>query len=206
MNNELYFKDCFTEIEEGKINAEFNKIAVKCLESIDNKFSMDCEGNLVVNSLITREKLSNESVTIDDIYPVGSIYMSAADTDPSTLFGGVWERIAGRFLLGAGENEDNTRNDWGTYPSRICNFINGDSGGEVGHKLNINELPKHNHNISKRTAPQVDFSLGLDAMHFSGDMYAENYRITMETSDAGADAPHNNMPPFLVVNIWKRVA
>ena len=66
-NEELYFKDCFTEIEEGKINAEFNKTTVKCFDSANQAFSMDCEGNLVVNSITTRVG-NNSSLTIDDIY------------------------------------------------------------------------------------------------------------------------------------------
>ena len=35
------------------------------------------------------------------LHPVGSIYMSLEPIDPSSLFGGTWERIEGRFLLGA---------------------------------------------------------------------------------------------------------
>lgn len=34
-------------------------------------------------------------------WPVGSIYMSVSSTSPATLFGGTWERISERFLLGA---------------------------------------------------------------------------------------------------------
>ena len=27
------------------------------------------------------------------LFPIGAIYMSVSDTDPSELFGGTWERI-----------------------------------------------------------------------------------------------------------------
>ena len=36
------------------------------------------------------------------IYPVGSIYMSANNVSPATLFGGEWESLENRFLVGAG--------------------------------------------------------------------------------------------------------
>ena len=37
------------------------------------------------------------------VYPVGSIYMSVNDVDPSFLFSGtVWEKIEDTFLLGSG--------------------------------------------------------------------------------------------------------
>ena len=39
----------------------------------------------------------------DKIYPVGSIYISAASTSPATLFGGTWEQIKDTFLLAAGD-------------------------------------------------------------------------------------------------------
>lgn len=44
-------------------------------------------------------------VTLQAVYPVGAIYMSTVATDPATLFGfGTWERITGKFLLGATDN------------------------------------------------------------------------------------------------------
>ena len=51
--DDIYFKNCFTEVEEGKINAEFNKLTIKCLNSSNNNFSLDCDGNLVVNSIVS---------------------------------------------------------------------------------------------------------------------------------------------------------
>lgn len=42
---------------------------------------------------------------LNRIYPVGSIYMSVNNTSPQTLFGGTWERIKGKFLLSADEDE-----------------------------------------------------------------------------------------------------
>lgn len=53
--------------------------------------------------------LRNDIATLRDdigniVYPVGSIYMSMNETNPSTLFGGTWERLAdGRCLIGGGE-------------------------------------------------------------------------------------------------------
>lgn len=40
-------------------------------------------------------------LTAQGAYPVGAIYLSVTEVDPSSLFGGTWERIGGRFLLGA---------------------------------------------------------------------------------------------------------
>ena len=189
MNEELYFKDCFTEVEEGKINAEFNKATLKCFDSENQTFSMDCEGNLVVNSIITREGNNTGSFSVDSVYPIGSIYMSVNETDPSILFGGSWEQIKDRFLLSCGDK-----------------YENGSVGGEDEHQLTIEELPSHNHNSWKRTASQVDFASGYDVMHFSGSKYDEKYQIYCTTADTGGNLSHNNMPPYLAVYIWKRVA
>lgn len=55
-----------------------------------------------IKDLATRVTNLDNSL-IDRIYPVGSIYMSINETDPATLFGGTWERLAnGRCLIGGG--------------------------------------------------------------------------------------------------------
>lgn len=71
-------------------------------------------------------------LNFDDIYPVGSIYISARGTDPGALFGGVWQSIAGgRCLIGANN----------AYKA-------GGTGGEETHVLTTKEMPKHSHTAS----------------------------------------------------------
>lgn len=61
-------------------------------------------------------KVMKEPSLLDDVYPVGSIYMSVSSTSPATLFGGTWVQLQNRFLVGAGDS----------YPA-------GSTGGESSH-------------------------------------------------------------------------
>lgn len=45
------------------------------------------------------------SNVLNMIYPVGSIYLSVNDTSPADLFGGTWEKIENRFLIGASSSK-----------------------------------------------------------------------------------------------------
>lgn len=68
---------------------------------------------------------------VDIIYPVGSIYMSANNASPATLFGGSWTRIQGRFLLAAGGN-----------------YALGSQGGAATVRLTVENMPAHNHGVT----------------------------------------------------------
>lgn len=188
--------NCFTEIEDGKVNAKFNKTTMKCFDSENNKFSMDCEGNLVVNSIITREQ-SGIGLTFDQVYPVGSIYMSVSSIDPSTLFGGVWEQIQDRFLLASGST-----------------YTNGTMGGEATHTLQVNEMPQHNHNhyewmFNGANASGVHYGVAWksgDGGLFKAPSVNSNATFPFGNEATGGSQAHNNMPPYLVVYIWKRIS
>ena len=224
-NEEKFYNNCFTEIEEGKVNADFNKATLKCFDSKDNKFSMDCEGNLVVNSIITRETSTTTGLTIDQIYPVGSIYMSMVETNPSNLFGGTWEQIKGRFLLGCGNTDDG------------FNYEANSTGGEATHTLNVNEIPCHNHSINLTTTENGvhthnlrrdlggnEFGIGggngvgnsLNGTWSNTSIWPNSigaspagnhyHTINGDTGVTGGSLAHNNLPPYLAVYIWKRVA
>ncbi len=83
---------------------------------------------------------------MDLFYPLGSIYLSTSDLNPSTFFGGLWEQIAqGKTLIGVGTNSDING------VSKTFNL--GDVGGEYEHNQSIDEMPSHQHDVN-------DFSYG----------------------------------------------
>lgn len=123
---------------------------------------------------------------LDNVYPVGSIYMSVNSTNPENLFGGTWEQIQGRFLFGMNSS----------YPA-------GSTGGEITHALTIDEMPEHNHTIYYPNAggpygnANISYPEGSDTnMTWCAEM--------CKTAPTGGGAAHNNMPPYLSVYIWKR--
>lgn len=121
-------------------------------------------------------------LTADDVgYPVGAVYISAKPDSPASLFGGTWERLKDRFLLGAGD----------TYAA-------GTVGGEATHKLTASEIPAHTHNVLVGTTGT------------SGDQCVaitnSTNRSYVATTSVGSGAAHNNMPPYKVYYMWERVA
>lgn len=90
-----------------------------------------------------------------DAYPVGSIYMSAIATDPSTLLGGgTWKRIAqGRTLIGEGTSDQK--------------FSAGAMGGESNHALSQNEVPSHSHDFSINEALDLNLDSGTFSLKWS---------------------------------------
>lgn len=132
----------------------------------------------------------NPSLILDAVYPVGSIYMSVNSTSPATLFGGTWSQLKDRFLLGCGDT-----------------YSNGATGGEATHTLTISEMPNHNHNMHvEQTYLRGDVSssngAGLWAGHSNNYWDGSNNHLEL----VGGDQPHNNMPPYLAVYMWKRTA
>lgn len=127
------------------------------------------------------------------VYPVGSVYMSVNATSPADLFGGTWERLKDRFLLGAGD----------TYKP-------GETGGEAEHKLELWEMPVHDHSVYDQSMSS-GVNLGVEWGQFVSESSSEkSYGITingtMKTTESGSSEPHNNMPPYLAVYMWVRVA
>ena len=136
---------------------------------------------------------SSRLLTIDDIYPVGSIYLTAGSTSPAVLFGGTWVQISqGRTLIGAGTGTD--ANDVQQ------SFTAGSTGGEYTHTLTTDEMPSHNHTI-----PNKDDVYGTGPNVVNRSYYSTS-SATVYTNSTGGGQAHNNIQPYLVVNIWQRTA
>lgn len=116
---------------------------------------------------------------------VNSIYISYDHVSPASLFGGTWERIQDAFLLGVGES--------GTI---------GETGGESTHVLTLNEIPSHRH--SSRSLGATDSTAGYQVMR--SETFSQQSDTVSYTAYAGGGEAHNNMPPYVNVSIWRRVA
>lgn len=140
----------------------------------------------------------------DFIYPIGAIYISTSSINPSTLFGGTWESIQGRFLLAGGKPSQNTNTNHGSINNDELswNFSYGQTLGEFRHQLNVNELPSHTHGACMYgTTPGGGTTSGYAV---SGGTGAVNYWGV--NGNTGGNLVHNNIPPCLVVYMWRRTA
>ena len=143
------------------------------------------------------EKIARlDKSVIDMVYPVGAIYMSVNSTNPGNLFGGKWEQIKDRFMLACGD----------TYTA-------GSTGGEAQHTLTVGEMPLHRHTsdsymngYADSVTSEQDYCTWVN--HGTADNHDPNWGESgpVRTSWVGGSQPHNNMPPYLTVYMWKRTA
>lgn len=124
-------------------------------------------------------------------WPVGSIYITVSNTSPAALFGGTWEIISERFLLGASSS----------YPA-------GGTGGEFTHKLTQSELPNYSLSVTNGSnviRSKTGNSADAYVQTQSGGWGIPNWESkTVTVASGGSGEAHNNMPPYLAVNMWKR--
>lgn len=129
------------------------------------------------------------TLILEAVYPVGSIYISVNSTSPQTLFGGTWEAIQGKFLLGSSS----------THKA-------GSIGGEENHTLTVGEMPKHTHLMYSGNSGGPE-QWKPDEGSYLVDSVTQNkttWWASLGMNYAGSGASHNNMPPYLAVYMWKR--
>jgi hypothetical protein len=152
--------------------------------------------------------------TLELIYPIDSVYLSFASTDPSTVLGfGTWSKIEGKFLVGV----DSTDPDFDTA---------GETGGAKAHthtdnfsvdgtSLSVGQLPATApFTIDASTAGSSSTSAGTtnpfagdDAGFRSPSSTNINWEGAGDTHTHGLSGgvqSHSNLPPFQAVYIWRR--
>lgn len=135
---------------------------------------------------------------VDAVYPVGSVYISASDTSPAEIFGHSWEKVEGKFLLGAS-----------------AAHALGTTGGEEKHRLSVEELPAHSAKILLKNKPGMEGGYAQQwQLYLPADAWSQvttpggegGFHPQQLGPTIGEGTPHNNMGPYLSVNIWKRVS
>lgn len=229
--DDIYFKDAFTKVDDN-INASFNNLSIDCLSSNNNKFNLDSDGNLTVNS-ITASSNTGSDIDFDEIYPIGSVYLSVNSTNPSVYFGGTWEQINGYYLYAGNTNETGGSNTSGAS-----------SGNTGATTLTLSQIPSHSHSIPSLSGTAAsngthahnigaDFDGGAGTARYtvhsrgtSGAGYlkatssdgAHTHTVTTSASNTGSSGSttshthtlnnhtHTINPPFYSLYVFKRTA
>lgn len=135
-------------------------------------------------------------------FPVGGVYISIVSTDPSSIWAGTtWEQFAkGRTLVGL----DSSDPDFTTA---------GHTDGKKTHTLTPDEIPAHGHGMAHThsyTGPNTgSWKVGSGKAHTwctSAGGKTSGGASKTTTDNAGGGSAHNNLQPYIVVYMWKRVS
>lgn len=127
------------------------------------------------------------------INTVGAVIFSFNDSfSPSALWGGSWSRVTNRFLIGSG----------GSYST-------GGTGGETSVTLTTDQMPNHDHGVidgDTRVTVGFSFGAGIPGVEIKSWSNVDNVGKVILTDAKGGNQSHNNMPPYIGCNIWRKIA
>ena len=76
-------------------------------------------------------------------------------------------------------------------------------GGEYYHKLTKEEMPSHNHNI---TSTSGNYNENISRYPFQMITAEYHFMDTNVCLHTGGDKSHNNIQPYIVIYMFKRVS
>ena len=138
---------------------------------------------------VTADDMNQIKNAINNLFPVGFIIeVDNAEFDPNVSWGGTWERLKGRFIVGVDEDDIDLNES-------------GKTGGEKGVTLSINHIPPHNHTVRAN----IQNASGNDTLVIKNNAYYSS-AVEMNTSATGGGQAHNNMPPYYTAYQWIKTA
>lgn len=145
---------------------------------------------LAENILWLKQQIGSvEAYKVGDIYTTTINHISAAAVAAHHGYG-TWVRYAeGRTVVGLSTKAGDP-DDYKTI---------GNTFGENKHKLTIEEMPSHTHDITINSDDTIG-NYPEDAAGRAG------YFRTAITEATGGDQPHNNIQPSIVAGCWLRTA
>ena len=225
-------------------NSENNQDADKNKSLIGKLEITDLSGNSILPETSTGsiEEIELEQTLygltvkeiMNEIYPIGSIYTSTTDTNPSEKFGGVWERYGeGKTLVGVNESDSSFNTVEKTGGSKSINLahshtVNSHTHETQDHALTIDEIPSHQHrSVAAYSGSLADYFGGSVADYgITTGIWEGDGDYNLYSSYTGGDQSHNHgsttasspgtnsklsstqsiLNPYITVYMWKRVS
>lgn len=179
-------------------------------------------GTAIDNAITDMQSL--QSIILNTVYPVGSLYTSFNSTSPANIIGGTWEQIQNCFLMAAGSS-----------------YAIGTSGGSTshthtsaahthttaGHTLTVNEMPAHSHYVAigngmtnlvnwlanQQSSGRESWGYGYSSTQVANNLFAvtaggsasHSHGNTGSTTP-GATGASSSLPPYKTIYMQQRTA
>lgn len=158
---------------------------------------------------------------MEQMYPVGSIYMSVNPENPSTYFGGTWISWgSGRVPVGVNASDTNfaTVEKTGGASTIALTTSQMPSHTHANGTLATASAGAHTHNLRNQKAAWgtdsggnrvlIDATSGYTAVtnKATTSAGAHTHTISGSTASVGSGSAHSNLQPYITCYMWKRTA
>lgn len=191
-------------------------VAVGKVSEVDNAFEVAEDWDVRVYGKLLKDYIQS---FIKTMYPVGSIYMSVNNTNPSTYFGGTWVAWgAGRVPVGVNASDSNFSTVEKTggastvtlAASQIPSHTHAKgtlataSAGAHTHNLNLTKTTWAGSSSSRVVVDSTDYTAMTNKATASAG--AHTHTISGSTAATGGGGAHSNLQPYITCYMWKRTA
>lgn len=192
-------------------------VAVGKVSETDNCFEVSEKWDVKVYGKLLKDYIKEFTGAL---YPVGSIYMSVKNTNPSTYFGGTWVAWGtGRVPVGVNANDTNFATVEKTGGASAVTLTTAQMPSHTHAKgtLTTASTGGHTHDLKNQKASWgtsggnrvlIDATSGYTAVSNKTTTSAgsHSHTISGSTAAAGSGNAHNNLQPYITCYMWKRTA
>ncbi len=205
-------------VKGTEIDNEFNAIASAISSKADTSsptFSGTPAAPTAVAGTNTTQIATTAFVTaaLQAVYPVGSIYTNAtSSSNPSTLLGfGTWEAFgAGRVLIGLNGSDalfDTAEETGGSKDAIVVSHTHTATVTDPGHFHTRNTSGNQERAYDDTGSGYGDAGGGSLASLITPTNTGTNTTgISVTNASTGSSGTNANLPPYIVVRMWKRTA
>ncbi|MCJ0563744.1 DUF859 family phage minor structural protein [Enterococcus cecorum] len=183
-------------ISTAKVLLDFNRDIGVGIGKMHERGALDVGGDMYVSGTLDSTTINGRAIKqngrtlLDMFYPVGAIFITTVNTNPSSYMGGSWVRFGnGQTLVGVNESDG----DFNSVQK---------TGGSKSHTIDYENLPP-------RTGLQVNWKGGLTSYsEWKSGNLAKGTWIMSNAYDTQSPFSKaiSNLQPYITVYMWRRTA
>ena len=183
-------------ISTAKTLISYHKDVGVGIGKMHERGALDVGGDMYVSGTLDSTTINGRAIKqngrtlLDMFYPVGAIFITTVNTNPSSYMGGTWVRFGnGQTLVGVNESDG----DFNSVQK---------TGGSKSHTIDYENLPP-------RTGLQVNWKGGLTSYsEWKSGNLAKGTWIMSNAYDTQSPFSKaiSNLQPYITVYMWRRTA